>query len=418
MSTLAPWWLTSGSAVKHFHHGTTRTAAPRQTLLRVTPLQHAIGVTRVANITGLDYIGIPVTAVHRPNARSLSVSQGKGATLDAARASGLMESLELFHAEHVDHPIVSGSFATVRRGGLRVVDVDGLARPKRSTFTTRKAIPWIEGRELPTGEPVLVPFELVHTDFRFPRPPTSGAFTVDGNGLASGNHPLEAIVHGLCEVIERDATTLWFERDGPSNTRVDPATVDDAGCRELLDRYAAADVDVAIWDATTDVGVASFVCQIADLPGRRQRQGSGAHGMGCHPDRTIALFRALAEAAQCRLTWISGARDDARADEYDASDEAADCERVTMAVRGPMRSFRDVPMFQADTFQEDLEWILGRLERVGIAGALAVDLTKPEFGIPVVRVIVPGLEGVGFGASYATYRPGRRARRCRTIPRP
>ncbi len=375
-----------------------------------------MGITRIANLTGLDYIGIPVVAVYRPNARSLSVSQGKGATLEAAHASGLMEAIELSHAEHIAQPVLWASLSTLRRRSRRIVDVDRLSRPRRSTFSSRKAIPWIEGHELLSGEPLLVPYELVHTDFRFPRPPGSGAFSLDGNGLASGNHHLEAIVHALCEVIERDATTLWFQREQPPETRVDPATVDDAGCRALLDRYAAADVQVAIWETTTDVGIPSFVCQIADLPGPRYRAGSGAHGMGCHPDRRIALSRALTEAAQCRLTWISGARDDARPEDYDASAEAIEFEHACMAVRGPMRSFRNAPTLQASTFDADIDWLLAQLCRVGIAGAAWVDLTKPEFGIPVVRVIVPGLEPVGFGAAYARYRPGPRARRLRNTP--
>ena len=158
------------AAVKRFHDGTERTVGPKQTLARVSPLRRALGITRIANLTGLDYIGIPVVAVYRPNARSLSVSQGKGATLDAACASGLMEAIELSHAEHIAQPVLWASLSTLRRRSRRIVDVDRLSRPRRSTFTAGKAIPWIEGRELLSGEPLLIPYELVHTDFRFSTP--------------------------------------------------------------------------------------------------------------------------------------------------------------------------------------------------------------------------------------------------------
>src|ERR1700742_693684 len=91
--------------VKQYLAGTHRQVDPAHTLARVQPLLATMGITRVANVTGLDTIGIPVVMVCRPNARSLSVSQGKGLTLDAAKASGLMESIELYHAETITLPL-------------------------------------------------------------------------------------------------------------------------------------------------------------------------------------------------------------------------------------------------------------------------------------------------------------------------
>lgn len=398
--------------MKHFYGGTERVVSPAETIARVAPLQRAMGITRLANVTGLDHIGIPVVAVYRPNARSISVSQGKGVSLDAARASGLMEAVELYHAEHrVPRPVVA-SLCTVRGGSRRVVDVERLPRRRGSALTSHSAIAWVEARELDSDEPVLVPHEMVHTDFRLRRRRRHRYFTADGNGLASGNDRTEALVHALCELIERDATTLWFEDAEEIATRVDLSTVDDAVCRALLELYAAARVDVAVWETTTDIGVPSFLCQIAEVSSPR-RPVTGAHGMGCHPNRAIALSRALTEAAQCRLTWIAGARDDARAEDYDNSAEAIERERASLAVRGPMRSFHDAPTFRATTCEADLQWLLERLRVADITGAAWVDLTTPEFGIPVVRAIAPGLEPARFGAGYAMYRRGRRARQPR-----
>src|SRR5262249_47992169 len=97
---------TSIPAIKAFREGTDRTASPEATLARVAPLMAAMGITRVANLTGLDRLGLPTVAVARPNARSISVSQGKGVTLAAAKASGLMESIEGYHAEHITLPLI------------------------------------------------------------------------------------------------------------------------------------------------------------------------------------------------------------------------------------------------------------------------------------------------------------------------
>jgi len=71
-----------------------------------------------------------------------------------------------------------------------------------------------------------------------------------------------------------------------------------------------------------------------------------------------------------------------------------------------------VPDFESRTVGDDLRWILARLRAAGIDQVVAVDLSRPAIGVPVVRIIVPGLEGV-MDEAHGDYAPGRRARRCR-----
>ncbi|MFT7675957.1 MAG: YcaO-like protein with predicted kinase domain, partial [Gammaproteobacteria bacterium] len=99
---------------KTFMNGALLCVEPSKTLERVMPWMSYMGITRIANVTGLDRIGIPVVMVCRPNSRSVAVSQGKGLTLDAAKASGLMESVESWHAERIEHPLKLSSFADLR----------------------------------------------------------------------------------------------------------------------------------------------------------------------------------------------------------------------------------------------------------------------------------------------------------------
>src|SRR4051812_30970889 len=100
---------------KAFRGGTERAVPPAETLDRILPLLPEFGITRIANVTGLDRVGLPVIAVSRPNSRSISVSQGKGLTLEAAQVSGLMESIESWHAEHALLPLLLGSEAELSR---------------------------------------------------------------------------------------------------------------------------------------------------------------------------------------------------------------------------------------------------------------------------------------------------------------
>lgn len=390
---------------KAYRRGTHRTVSPAETLARVQPFLARMGITRVANVTGLDRIGLPVTMVFRPNSRSVAVSQGKGIDLDAARASGVMESIEAYHAERIQLPLKLGSVEDLR-ASHRLIDLDRIPRIAGSRFHPNFPLLWIEGQDLIAGAPVWLPFELVHANYTLPLPAGSGCFPASTNGLASGNHFLEAVCHGLTEVIERDATAIWNQsgRGIRDETRIALDGVEDPDCRAVLEKLDDAGLAVAVWETTTDIGVPSFDCMIAD-----DRVGSHLGvGAGCHPSRLIALSRALTEAVQVRTTYITGARDDLPPDQYTPSGLSAKARRAStfMKSNGPGRPFADGPGRDGETFEQDLAWMLERLRAKGIDQVVVVDLTLPEFNIPVVRVVVPGLEAPHDDDDYM---PGPRA---------
>src|SRR5947209_2036641 len=294
--------------VKAYRAGTHRSVAPDETVRRAWRLAPVMGITRIGNVTGLDVVGVPVVMVIRPNARSLAVAQGKGLTLAAARASGLMESIESYHAETITLPLRYCSLNELRYAH-RVVDPSQWPAVATSSFHPNLRLLWCEGRDLMDGEPAFVPYELVHTDYTWPQHAGSGCFPATSNGLASGNHLMEAISHGICEVVERDATTLWWLRDDSwrASRSLDLTSVDDPACADVLEKFRCAGLSVAAWETTSDIGIASFLCAIFSREDEPLRQLPPAAGSGCHPARAIALLRALTEAAQTRLTQISGA---------------------------------------------------------------------------------------------------------------
>ncbi|HKU40109.1 MAG TPA: YcaO-like family protein [Polyangiales bacterium] len=399
---------------KSYTRGTHRTRKPDETLARAKRVSARAGVTRIADVTGLDIIGLPVVAVYRPNARSLSVSQGKGLDLTAAMTSGVMEAIESYHAEHVQLPLRLASHVELS-ARARVVDVQRLPRLVTSMLRLERPTLWVEGVELMAATSIWVPYEMVHTNYTLPLPTGSGMFMMSSNGLASGNHLLEAISHGMCEIVERDAVALWSLRGGVSrrDCRIDPASIEDPDCRRVLELLDAAEVAYGVWDATSDVGLAAFVCVIVDREHNDFRPLYYATGSGCHAAREIALLRAITEAAQCRLTYICGARDDAGRDFFE---RARDPERVqsmrsfVVAESAPSRRFADVPSAVHASCEADVAWQLDCLRRAGISEVAAVDLTLPEFEIPVVRVVIPGLESLHDAPGYV---PGARARAVR-----
>jgi YcaO-like protein with predicted kinase domain len=375
--------------------GTHRLTSPEETLEAVARFFPVMGITRVADITGLDTIGIPVVAVYRPNSRSVVVSLGKGLDLMGARASGVMESIEAFMAERITRPLLLGSLNDLRFSH-RLVDVDLLPRTKDSLYHADFPLLWVEGQDLLTETPVWVPYEIVHTAYTLPAPTGTGCFVATSNGLASGNHLLEAISHGICETVERDAVALHDLRmpEEKAARRTDPRTVDDAGCCDALRRLDRAGMSVAIWDITTDIKIPAFKCLIAERDQSSVRIGYGSVGMGCHPDLGIALLRALTEAAQARLAMISAVRDDPKQLDY-RREMGPDLRRRQAAdlASEARRDFAAAPAFVSDNINQDVAWELEALRSAGIGQVVVVDLTREEFGIAVVRVIVPGLEG-------------------------
>lgn len=398
---------TSPSAVKAYRHGTHRTLPPGETVDRVRPFLATFGITRIANLTGLDRVGIPVVMVCRPNSRSSAVFHGKGIDMAAAKASGLMEAIETWHAEHAQLPLRLGSVSDLTRA-LRLADADGLPKVPNSRYRPGLPMLWVEGEDLISRERTWVPYEVVHANGTAGDLPGRGSFAASTNGLASGNHRLEAVSHALCEVIERDATSLW-NRSGPARqdaTRLDLASLSDPACRAVLQRLEEAELDVAGWDITSDVGVPAFLCMIADRAGAPGHVGRGA---GCHPNPAIALLRALTEAAQVRTTYIVGSREDIEHDDYRLAtlERRSRRTRELMRAVGPARDFAQIAGRNFDRFDAEVDWILERLKSVGVREAVAVDLARPEFDIAVVRTVVPGLEG---SDHHAGYTPGPRAR--------
>jgi len=389
--------VTDATALKRYRFGTHRLVSPRETVERVRPLMRRMGITRIANVTHLDCTGIPVVMVVRPNARSVSVSQGKGLDLWAAKASGLMESVESYHAEHITLPLRYGSYAELCQDHC-LADVTQLLRCDASLFHNDRPLLWIEAFDLLQDRHTWLPYELVHTDYTLDSTLSPGNFAASSNGVASGNHLLEAISHAICEVVERDATTLWsvMSEAEQQKRRLDLGTVDDPGCCEALEKYARAGIAVGVWETTTDIGLPAFECKIVDRRASWQRNLYAAKGAGCHPARQIALLRALTEAAQSRASYISGSRDDMFRESYERVSAPESTERNRQwSEEGGQRDFHDAPTWEGDTLDEDVAWELKRLRLAGFMSALVVNLTKQEFGLPVVRVVIPGLECKG-----------------------
>lgn len=394
--------LLAARTPKHASGTTHRVSTPEETWRKVAPLFERIGITRVANVTGLDHVGIPVWQAIRPNSRSLSVSQGKGIDSLAAKVSAVMESLEQWCAERADCQLRLASFAELEDAA----DPETLPLDSRASYNHHQPLHWTRGFDVIGRKSMWVPFELVHTNTTAP----GMTFARTTNGLASGNNLVEAILHALYEVIERDAHALWKRRTDTTVTRVDVGAVNHPAIRQLLDLYEAAHLVPLVWNMTSDVGVATMRVIAFDAETDPvMNPMPAAYGAGSHLDRVTALVRGLTEAAQSRLSYIAGSRDDLdRAGNYDALATKELIDQYSAIATEPQPvSFDDVPTAGTDTIEGDLRLVLERLEAAGIHHAVVVPLEQEGLPVAVARVVVPGLEGA---SSAPGYRPGKRAR--------
>ena len=381
-------------------HGERRVQAAR-TVERLRASCSAFGITRLARQTGLDRIGIPCYAAIRPAASTLSTSQGKGLDDAAAQASALMEAIEFAVAEQAQPQARRASAAELSARGEAYFDPHRLL-PADTPLPADRPIRWLQGRSWPGGAPIWVPLDAVSLGGEAEDLPAIGR---SSNGLASGNCTEEALFHAICELIERDATSLWSLRTDPARLATEFAVeaVADATVRQLGERIAAAGLELRLFDQTTDLGVPSVMALIVETGGGAARAFDLAAGYGAHPVGSRAMVRAITEAAQTRITNIAGGRDDFLPDEYEM--QADETVRFLEERHAADASAPD--WLPAGT---PLPELLDELaDRLGEAADIAwVALGDGAHGISVLRAISGRLEE---RETNVNWRPGERALR-------
>lgn len=395
---------------KYAAHGVVRVVPPSETIARVLPLCEKIGVTRVADLTGLDRTGIPTFAAVRPReaGRGISYHNGKGLTGSDAKAGALMEALERHTAERRDLPFICGTLDDVRAYGP-AVDPEKIVEPLIRDYDSSTKLEWVAGYDLMSNQPTFVPLNVVVCPYT-PADSAEKVYRSHGNGLASGNTLEEAICHGICEVVERDALALaqtiallapavtqlclGGETEASPNRQPVPA---EGGRRVALDtlppvarglvrKMERAGLRVRLRDISAPIGVATLECTCIEerLDGRRLIHG----GSGSHPDARVAVTRALTEAAQSRVAHIQGGREDIA----DIVQENQPSQPIDVVDDGNSYSFTTIPTVENANIDDDIEYLLGRLSAADFDQVIFVDLTQEELGVPVVRALIPEAE--------------------------
>lgn len=339
---------------------------PRDRDADVPAWARAIGVTRVARVTGLDRCGVEVACAIRPAGQLLQVSNGKGATFRDAKASALSEALELWTSENVDasrlHWLIEEPTEAFWPGEF-IGGVDAVPRDRTV------AQPWVEAERLDRRGRVFIPASHVWC------PPTGSvsvglrttSFTA--NGLAAHIDATRARWHGLFELLEREALCRTFP-DGWTGEHIEARSL-----RFRHERIAALEslgMRVHVVDATPVRWPIPIVAVL--IADRDTRAPPLAAGYACRRTGAEAAEAAFLEACQSRLTEIHGAREDVAQERVEVPD-------WLLEGRRPRRDVSRLPTWRGGMPQ--------LLRALGVAAA-AVDLSPAHTPLSVQRVFIPG----------------------------
>ena len=356
-----------------------------------------LGISRITDSTRLDRIGIPVFSSIRPSAAqaSLCVHAGKGMTAAEARTGALMEAIEFGFSDPSNsklsvREVLPAQILGEDSGPDAILD---LCPRMNVSINMDIPIPSVKALELNSFEELDLPAELVFIPFNNVGKRYFGSHT---NGLSSGNSLTEATIHGILEVIERDAVSFQTFMDDSFMVAVEtlPEPV-----KSMLDKIKHAGMQVILKYAYHSLELPVFMCWLIEPSMKNSIYIN--KGYGCHIHKSIAITRAVTEAVQSRMSFIHGGRDDLVKD-YQYYESMSDKERTKRfdqtcqklhSSKGEI-SYDDVVdvKWKYKNLDELLKLLLGHLRDHEYNKVLRAAHTGTDDKIQVVKVIIPKME--------------------------
>lgn len=351
-----------------------------------------------------------------------SRSSGKGITDVQARASGLCEALERY----------SGVFqGTEMRRKATLKELDGLgihpndcmhcserqymernainAQGSRfyhvpQPFDEKAEIEWTPVWSLTYKVHRYLPTEYCY--YAYPSPESEWYCIGCSNGNAAGNTLEEAVLQGFLELVERDCVAMWWynrvRRPG-----VDLESFDEPFLSNLRAFLGGRHRELWVLDLTNDLGIPVFAA-LSRHTGHPQEQIT--MGFGAHLDPRIALLRAMTELTQS-LVWVLHQDNDVnKTSEIVADSDILTWFKTATLANQPYllpdensqpRTTGAYTRCWTDDLRDDVLLCQSLVERHGME-MLVLDQTRPDIGLPVVKVFVPGLRHF-----WPRFAPGR-----------
>jgi ribosomal protein S12 methylthiotransferase accessory factor len=401
-----------------------RSVSPRATVARFR--KHVSPLTGVVSLLERIDADVPMNtnfqAVHNFSAPAMSLNElraglgggsfGKGSTAEQGEASALMEAMERYSGIYQGDEIRVTKRFTDFPAGDAIMPNDMLLFSDAQYRQNPAAIAdEIESRTIPARFNPLTKMDWTPVwslrDRRFRYLPTGlmyffypgpGEFNADSNGCAAGNTLAEAIVQGFLELVERDSYAIWWY-NRLQRPEVDLSGIQDSYIRDL--QALLADNGRKLWviDITSDLAVPSYVAMAhwVDSDGKDNVE----FGSGAHFDSRIALLRAITELNQFLSIGLMGGGDGDKSS-LDGETPLRLQEHPYLTPNGapPIRPDSGATFNRLDTSMQVAACV--DVARKAGLDFLVLDQTRPDIGVPVVRVIVPGMRHF-----YRRFAPGR-----------
>ncbi len=355
--------------------------------------------------------------------RSLrSKSAGKGSTRQQSEVSALCEAVERYsgalHGDEIRvrkrlvdfagkdeaiHPNAAQLFSDTQLDNARSINAKGhpynVVPPR---LAPDAEVDWTPVWSLTEQRHRYLPTSMLYSMAPEQRGPSD--LIADSNGCAAGNTLEEAILQGFYELAERDAFAIWWYNRLPVPA-VDLSSFDDEYLASAPSQYAGYERDLWMLDVTSDIGIPTFVALSRRPDGDTE---DIIYGAGCHADPRLAALRALCELNQC-LTWLPrpGKRDgrpmvdDPLALWWWKTARLEDCPWLVPATKETAPTSSGYQVIESADTHEDVEVCRALVEERGME-FLVLDQTRPDIGMPVVRVVVPGMRHF-----WPRFAPGR-----------
>lgn len=349
-----------------------------------------------------------------------TLSGGKGASPLEAEVSALGEAVERYSGtRHGDEPGVLDTLDGLGDLAIHPNDVQLFAdrqfrdrhrwNPGRPSFhqvpapfAADRPVRWTPVWSLSRGTHRWLPTSMLYFGTG-PDAPAEGPWA-DSNGNAAGGTVEDAILQGFLELVERDAVGLWWY-NRTRHPAVDLDAFDEPWITGLREVYARIRREVWVLDLTSDFGIPVM----AALSRRTDKPAADiVFGFGAHLSPRLALRRALTEMGQL-LSGVCDARPDGTG--YAVTAPAPLRWWTTATVRNqpyllpdPGQTPRgpgDYRLRPRDDLRDDIA-VCAELAHARALEFLVLNQTRPDIGLPVVKVVIPGLRHF-----WPRFAPGR-----------
>ena len=339
-----------------------------------------------------------------------SKSAGKGTSIQQARAGALCEAVERYSGLFTgDEYRITSSYANLGDAAIHpnscmlFSDMQYEGRVQNNLrdrsfeiipdpFDVNAEIEWSPVWSLTHKVHKWLPTGYLY--FAYPRKEGQFFYWGDSNGSAAGNTLEESILQGFFEIIERDAAAIWWY-NRLSLPEIDLSSLNNAYINQVVTHYK--DINREIWclDLTTDVGipVVAAITRRIDKPVE-----DIVFAFGCHLDFEIAVLRAITELNQFLPAVIpinsdgSGeyAYDDPASLEWWKTARIADHPYLRPNPLSPKISNRSLAIPTSGSIGEIVHDCQKLIEKLGYE-FLVLNQTRPDIGLPVTKVIIPGM---------------------------